>query len=114
MGRRNYRCSARCHHEGCKETTYWNCDSREHYLRVEARYARNWMCIRHSTPSEVLSAENPRIVHEIASDKRDFGVFWGGSGFMHGPGFKAFCSGFPPGTILRVTAEVIPPEEKPF
>lgn len=43
------------------------------------------------------------------------GLFWSGSGaltsgFIHGPGFKAFADDFPEGTRLRVTVEVVLPD----
>ncbi len=112
MGKRSYRCSANCHHEGCNESTFLMCESNEEYLRVERNNARNWMCTRHSRPDEVLSVERPRIVYEIASSRLESGVYWGHSGFAHGNGYKAFCKDFPEGTILRVTAEIVLPTEK--
>lgn len=110
MARRAYRCEAHCHHEGCDARTFWICESNEEYLRVERQNARNWKCLRHTNLEEVLSISNRKTVYEIASDRRDYGVFWGNSGFVHGPGFKAWPEDFPDGTKLRVTAEIVNPE----
>lgn len=41
-----------------------------------------------------------------------YGKFWGSSGFIHGPGFKAYPNDFPEGTIIRITAEVILPQSE--
>jgi hypothetical protein len=42
-------------------------------------------------------------------------LYWGKdeawNGFSHGPGFKAFAEDFPAGTRLRITAEIIFPQE---
>lgn len=111
MARRTIRCHTHCHHEGCKETAFWDCESRADYLRIEAKYARNWKCTRHSTPEQVLSIDQPKIVYEIASTRRETGLYWGSHGFVYGDGYKAFCGDFPEGTILRVTAEIVLPAE---
>jgi len=62
-------------------------------------------------PARMVEAEARR------SDKYPHleGLFWHGPGFLtsafaHGPGFKAFADDFPPGTRLRVTVEIVPPE----
>lgn len=112
MAKRTYRCNATCHHEGCNETTHWNCESREAYLQIENKYARNWMCQRHKNPEEVLSVVTPTIMFEVASIRSNSGCYWGNKGFVHGPGFMAWCNDFPEGTILRVVAEIILPDSQ--
>jgi hypothetical protein len=86
--------------------------------------ARNpWRCARHSRADEVLSADDPGRETVLASYETDFGYggkvhrFFtpegnttGGSGFIYGPGFRAFADDFPAGTRLIVTARVELPE----
>lgn len=96
-----------CGQPECEETGFFAYDSAKE-LRQSYISNRQWMCVRHSSPDEVLSVDRPTISTELTSVQKSHGLYWGdSSGFMHGPGFKAFAKDFPPGTILRVTAEVI-------
>ena len=108
---------ATCSHPGCKEFARYEADTRAHYIELEKRYGiGKWFCVRHSRPNEVLSADNIKIVDEQTIFVEPYGHFWGknssSNGFAHGPGYKAFAEDFPPGTILRVTAEIILPAEE--
>ncbi|MDM9644514.1 hypothetical protein [Rhizobium sp. S163] len=108
----------RCGFPGCEEIVRYETNNRKHAVDLELRYGNGqWRCVRHSQPSSVLSADNNRIVDEMAVFEETHGLYWGKdkafSGFAHGPGFKAFAEDFPPGTILRVTAELVfPPHQK--
>jgi hypothetical protein len=73
-----------------------------------------WFCVRHTNSDEVLSPANRVRTIEWENldgpgEKRYWGVDRPGSGFMSGPGFKAYADDFPPGTKVRVTAELILP-----
>ena len=111
MARRPYLSRFQCgHDDGCREFQTYESDTRADQAALYGRYGNGkWRCIRHSQPDSVLGLTNLRRVYEIASDERPHGVFWGHSGFVSGPGFRAFAKDFPAGTVLRVTAEVIPP-----
>lgn len=105
---------AKCGHEGCAEVARYEADRRADYIDLERRYGNGkWRCVRHTRPDEVLSANNPIIVHEMKTMPAHSTLFWGidapSNGFAHGPGFKAFAEDFPEGTVLRITAEVIVP-----
>jgi len=99
-----------CGHEGCTERARY-----EYYDRAEAR--RQWerygngkyRCVRHSQPDEVLSEANAKLTRDLVNEERNGHLYFGYSGFAHGPGFKAFSADFPAGTVLRVTAEIILP-----
>lgn len=108
---------ATCGHTGCGEFARYEADNRKHYIDLSSRYGNGrWLCTRHSRPNEVLSAENPKTVEELTTLDNNGHLYWGKekawNGFSHGPGFKAFAEDFPPGTLLRVTAEIIFPEAR--
>lgn len=103
-----------CGHEGCTEFARYEADNRSHSIDLQKRYGNGqWKCVRHSQPNEVLSSENIKLVEEMKVIVEPHGLYWGKekafSGFAHGPGFKAFAKDFPPGTVLRVTAEIVLP-----
>lgn len=119
MSRRCYRDRFRCAEPGCEEHVNYETSTREEQRRLwQRQQSHPYRCTRHSQPDELLSAQRPRIVHEIASKRQrtdsgvDIGVYRGNWGMLHGPGFKAFAKDFPEGTVLRVTAEIILPEQE--
>lgn len=108
----------KCGHEGCTETVRYDADNRRDAVNLADRYSNGrWRCVRHTRPEEVLSNQVRAISSEMKVIEEPHGLYWGKdtafSGFAHGPGFKAFAEDFPPGTILRVTAEIITSEDKP-
>lgn len=116
MARRGYDTAVRCTHPGCTENARYHFDTRDDMDRHFKREPRErHKCIRHARPEEVLSPTNRVRVDEMTNFATDNGKFWGRerpfSGFMSGPGFKAYADDFPPGTIIRVTAELILPDE---
>lgn len=113
---RQYLSRFECGHPGCKEFATYESSRRADQADQYRRYGnKQWRCVRHSQPDEVLALDNQRLVRDVACrehfyEGNSIGLFWGGgSGFAHGPGFKAFAKDFPAGTILRVTAEIIAP-----
>ena len=98
-----------CAHEGCRDWVIFDADTRKEQADQQRRYSRTWLCMRHSQPDQVLGVSNRVRVYECASDERPHGVYWGHFGFVSGPGFRAYAKDFPPGTVLRVTAEAILP-----
>lgn len=111
MSRRQLTYRAKCGHEGCTEHATFDASSRAELMRLDrdVGYGR-WRCVRHSQPNEVLSPTNLVRVWEDTSQQLPHGVFFTNAGFLFGPGFKVFAADFPPGTRLRVTAEIILPE----
>lgn len=111
MGRPKQTVRVRCGHEGCAEWTFYEAYNRAHAADLGRRYGGGrWLCVRHSQPNEVLSAENLKTVREAVAAPIHGRLYWsGGSASAFGPGFKAFAGDFPPGTVLRVTAEIILP-----
>ena len=121
MGRRSVYIRIPCAHEGCKETSRWCFDSRTAYLRsFEFKHYgqgnKPYYCCKHNPKHTLLSPEvrksewiSPTSApHEgcAATDR-----FFGGCGIVHGPGFWADAEDFPIGTRIKVTAEVILPDE---
>lgn len=105
---------AHCHHPGCTEWTFRCCENKADRICAE-KWAASWLCLPHQQPERVLAPENPKTVKEhtnqfgdgLTKDKR----FWDGrEGLITGPGFLAYAEKCPPGTILRITAELIFPE----
>jgi hypothetical protein len=82
-----------------------------------------WRCTRHTSPDEVMvlvgqTRISTLVATRLFSDGRSpvsLGLFWipegatTGSGFTHGPGFKAYANDFPEGTRIVVTAQVLAP-----
>lgn len=113
---RHYFSRFECGHPNCTEFQTYESTRRADQADLNRRYGnKKWRCVRHSQPDQVLGLTNRVIVHEAECrehfyESKSIGLFWGGgSGFVHGPGFKAFAKDFPAGTVLRITAEVIPP-----
>lgn len=112
MARREYFTRFQCSHEGCAEFAHWRSDTRADQERIHADYGNGkYKCTRHSQPDMVLSPQNTRREYEVTSRQEPHGRYFGMWGFMSGPGFKVFANDFPTGTILRVTAEVVVPNE---
>lgn len=123
MARRYYYSRFECGHAGCREVANYQSHTRAEQARLHHSLGQGrWRCARHTQPQEVLSKENPRQVREIVTSEHftdtgaSIGLFWGNgsgaSGFIYGPGFRAFAKDFPEGTTLRVTAEVVFPAER--
>lgn len=113
MAKREWPLRFECGHEGCRESvTYRYPTMRDRADSYELRNYQGgkWRCIRHSQPNEVLGPDNLEIKTAYTSERREHGIFWGSYGFMHGPGFKAFCADFPAGTKLIVTARIELPQ----
>lgn len=103
-----------CGHSGCSEIAFYEADTRADHARLQDRYGNGrYRCSRHQNPEEVLSEDRRRVTYEIVSQESKSGKFWGNWGFLYGPGFKAFASDFPAGTILRVIAEIVLPSPQP-
>lgn len=113
MGRRETFVHFKCGHLGCSEYANYRCDNRREVADLQRRYHPDkWRCVRHTKPDEVLSESNLVKTAEFQVFELPNGRYWGdaekvGSGFVYGPGFKAYADDFPPGTRLRVTAEII-------
>ncbi len=113
MARREWPLRFVCGHEGCTESANYRYQTRRDL--VESFELKNysdgrWRCIRHSRPNEVLSFENPATSHELTVEQTQHGRYFGSSGFIFGPGFKAFAKDFPAGTKVIVTATLIAPD----
>lgn len=111
MARREYKLQKRCAHEGCAEIGRWSYETaRDLASSYEQRNV--YRCVRHTDPGSVLGGENQaieKVLTSRASDKAP-GMYWdSGSGFAHGPGFKAWAADFPEGTRLIVTVRIETP-----
>lgn len=116
MARRGYDISVKCAHDGCTERDRYHFETRDDMARHFKREPENQhKCIRHRRADDVLSVTNRTRVHVVTNFETDHGRFWGKekpfSGFVSGMGFKAFAADFPPGTRIRVTAELLLPED---
>lgn len=123
MGRRGSSRRVPCSQTGCTEAGWFEYDTqREAVEHARELTRRPYLCVRHRDADEVLAEGNAERVHVLVASKVPFrdgeslpGLYWlpeggtSGSGFAHGPGFKAFAKDFPEGTRLVVTARVEPP-----
>lgn len=101
-----------CIETDCKERSFYESATRAEQRQAECR-AEGWHCVRHARPAEVLTSDRRLITYEVVSQRGTIGLYWNGFGFLYGPGFKVYPDDFPEGTMLRVTAEVILPEDAP-
>jgi len=113
---REYAVRLECGHPGCAEFGHYVASTRKEQYALYSKYhPRKWRCVRHTQPDEVLALSNLRRVEEVTALRSDDRLYWGKDkpfwGFLSGPGFKAYSYDFPEGTILRVTAEIILPDE---
>lgn len=104
----------KCGHEGCDEFARYEAFSRKEAIEIDRKYGQGrYRCVRHSQPEVVLSPTNFIRVDELSVFAEPHGKYWGhdkaSSGFVYGPGFKAFAADFPEGTIIRITAEIVLP-----
>lgn len=114
--RRGYTVRCVCSFPGCKETSFYHYDTqRDMREGTAARQQRagTWLCVRHTSPDEVLSESNSITSQTLLSVELDCGKFWSKqgdgslrSGFVFGNGYKAYAQDFPPGTRLTVTAQI--------
>jgi hypothetical protein len=114
MGQRSYSSRFRCGHAGCTEFVLFSDDRRADQAKTQQRHGNGqWKCVRHSRPSEVVALDRPQLVRDLEVVEVEHGKYWKwpvgtlGSGFVSGPGFQAHASDFPPGTVLRITAELV-------
>lgn len=106
----------KCGHPGCDEVGIFSCSTRAESADLQRRYHPDrWRCVRHTRPDEVLGTSNLRReqVQTVFAEKH--GNYWGTekavTGFIFGPGFKAYACDFPAGTRIRITAEILPAED---
>ena len=109
---RVHRIGVKCVASGCNEFTIMEYSRRDRDIDTRIRTYR---CVRHSHEDEVLTPGSPLRTHHLRVVEKPYGKFWtaredgeGGSGFIHGPGFRAFADDFPTGTVLEVTARIVP------
>lgn len=116
MSRREYPLRFQCKHPGCAESvTYRYSTRRDLSESFELRHYGNgkgWLCLRHSDPDRVLSADNPATHFEVVSDERPHGRYFGHNGIVTGPGFLAYADDLPAGTRLIITARIELPYSK--
>ncbi len=115
MARREWPLRFQCAHPGCTESVTYRYTTRrdlESSFEMKNYRGGKWKCTRHSMPDEVLGTENLETRWESVSAASEHGrVYFGHSGFVCGPGFKAWADDFPPGTRLIVTARIEMPDE---
>ena len=117
--KREYYIKLPCTYEGCNEVGVRSYSTRKEYMEA-LKQNRTWTCVRHSQPNEVLSVENRKTEAILSCKQKEYGKFWQdgkdigtercNSGFQYGNGYRAFASDFPEGTIIKITAEVILPQ----
>lgn len=107
-----------CGQQNCHAITIYEVDNLKEQSRILREEGHGkWKCIKHSDLEELLNLnrlQTTKIFKAIQSPRHPdlTQLFWNGSfGLQFGPGFKAFANDFPPGTILKITAEIILPKE---
>lgn len=126
MARRGATHREKCAHEGCEERSCYEFDSQREYSDFLKHKHAPWRCVRHTNPEEVLSDSNTTATQVLIASRVPSrahagfldGLFWcaegkpASSGFLYGPGFKAYASDFPEGAKLTITARIEFPEPR--
>lgn len=114
--KRQHVLNLKCNHEGCSEFAHYNYNTKKEYAEGFKRHNKNYKCVRHSAPNEVLNSTDNLKTEKILINGKSKkhpnldGLFWdSGSSFSFGNGWKAFANDFPEGTKIKVTAEIILP-----
>lgn len=120
MGRRGYDHWRRCAAHGCRESRISRYELKREYADA-VRYEKDnpWRCLRHDKPESVLSVHNLEVTHVTEPSVQKFseydgaliGTYWDGSGFIYGPGFRAWPEDFPVGTQLVIAARIVLPQD---
>lgn len=101
-----------CTEPGCAEVAHYRYDTKRDLVQsFELKHRATYKCVRHSKGAGVLTSQNLRAEWISApSDERPYGRFWGSHGVLIGHGYYASAKNFPPGTRVKITAEVLPPD----
>jgi hypothetical protein len=120
--RRGYTVRCVCSFPGCKETSFYHYDTQREVREGTAakqQRAGTWLCVRHTSPDEVLSESNLMTSRVLESVELEHGKFWrqegherAVSGFVFGNGYKAYAKDFPAGTRLTITAQLELPKQQ--
>lgn len=124
MARRYYPVRFQCAAKGCPERANYEAETRADEKRLyETQQRTPWTCTRHTRPDEVVTADaRDKTITLTSLPSEDYpnskNRYWTGedgrrqSGFVYGPGFKAYASDFPEGARLTITAtlELPPPD----
>jgi hypothetical protein len=124
MSRKKIYIRKACAHAGCDKGANWTFDSRTAYLKSFEfqRYEKDrepYLCAKHSKGNGVLSPSN--LFSEWISEpskpmekhpENPYRSF-GSRGIIFGEGFCAEGCDFPIGTRIKVTAEVLLPQQEP-
>ncbi len=118
MARREWPLRFVCSEEGCTETANYRYQTRRDMMEsFELKHYSNgrWRCIRHRSPNELLSDSNMETRAELTVEQTQHGKYFNGhSGFVSGPGFKAFANDFPEGAKIVVTTTLaLPAKDQP-
>lgn len=113
MARRDWPFMVHCGHPGCPERATFRYQTKRDMMEsFEVKHYSNgrWRCTRHTRPDELLAPNNLEAGTVLTVEQRDFGKTFGGSGFISGPGFKAFASDLPVGAQIVITATLVMPD----
>jgi hypothetical protein len=119
MPKREWPLHFKCAHEGCTEKTMFRYDTKrdlENSYELRHYGGGRWKCLRHDRPDRVLSPDNRQTCAELVVEQKQHGKYFGGSGFVSGPGFLVYAEDLPVGAKLIVTAriELPPTPEQPL
>lgn len=108
--KRRVQCSA----QGCPDFTLYSYSSRREYTEA-CEKNRPWACCLHNHPKRVLSPSclkvewvSPPSARSEEDPTKE--LYFGSSGVLIDRAYYAEASHFPPGTRIKVTAEVLLPE----
>ena len=109
--RRKWPLSVPCTHAGCTHVARYEYDTRRDLeTSWELKNRATSKCSRHSDLSRVLTMENLRTEWTSEPNRQEtYGRFMGNNGVLIGHGYYMEAKEFPVGTRLRITCEVLLP-----
>lgn len=102
-----------CTHPGCTDVARYEYDTRRDLeASWELKNRATYKCSRHSNTARVLSMQNLRTEWISAPNRQEpYGRFIGSSGVLIGHGYYMEAKDFPVGARLKITCEVLLPED---
>lgn len=115
MGSRTRTTSLPCTWPGCPERGLFEYQNQRESAEI-AKKRPTYRCTRHRNDEcDVLQpAGHATLTTTLTVVDKEYGRYWHdgertGSGFVYGPGFKAWAKDFPVGSVLTIVASVAQP-----
>ena len=102
-----------CTEPGCTEAANYRYGTKRDLLEsFELKHRATYKCLRHSKGSGVMTTVNTRVEWTSEPSRQEpYGRFFGSSGLIVGNGYYVHAKDFPAGTRVKITCEVLLPDQ---